>query len=90
MPALSGPLLVQSVVNEYTVRLADPITDVLYQKGNPVSVARLVKFNYPVDRLFEDRVPEVDPALTLKMGDTVAVRLRLRAKPRVYVAEIKQ
>ena len=90
LPALSGPFVIDGYLSEHAVRLADAVTEVPYHKGAGVSVARLVAFNFPYDSIFQERLPAVGEELELHEGDHVAIKLKLKTKPRVYIARILQ
>ena len=63
----------------------------LFQKGRPVSVARLIRFNFPVDWAGPESVESGGTGgeiKDLKVGDFIAVEPRITQYTRVYIARV--
>ena len=93
LPQCDGPFSICRVPTAHTVILEDPLTGDLFLGGKPVSVARLIRYHFPVDWAGPDAgdIPEavVDP-LSLTHGDFVAVEFNISRNTRVYVARVER
>ena len=88
LPRCDGPFKIAATPTAHSAVLVDPLTNEPIDNGKLVSIARLIRFDYPADSVTMD-VTEVpsrkDTIQNLKVGEYVAVEL---AKSRVNVARV--
>ena len=92
LPQSDGPYVVSRLPNTHTAILEDPFSGELFQAGRPVALARLTRFQYPLDWMNEyDNHPPQDEPLSdiLKVGDFVALEPYQRYGRRIYVGRIQ-
>ena len=90
LPQADGPFVVASVLDHHLCTLKDAVSHEPFMDNQHISLARLIRFKYPVDCV---GVESADPPLgltlsDLKKDDMVAVERRVGPKPQVHVARI--
>ena len=87
LPQSDGPYLVDTVHNDHTCTLLDAVSQTPYMQGSAISLARLIRYNYPVEFVGEsaDDPPNLSFCFDeLRSGDFVAVKVQRR----VFVGKI--
>ena len=88
LPRCDGPFKIAAAPTAHSVVLFDPLTNEPHDGGKLVSVARLIRFNYPVDYATwspAEAASRQEIIRSLKVGDLVAIEL---AKSRVNIARV--
>jgi hypothetical protein len=90
LPQADGPFQVDRVFDDHTCSLVDALTQLPFQSGQRISLARVIRFDYPtqcvntddtIDRLTSD-------TSALLPNQLVAAELKIGPVPRVYVARV--
>ena len=92
LPQCDGPFTIARVLSAHTVTLADTLTGEPVFQSKPVSIARLIRFNYPQQyagpEALADETVRSDFFEELKTGDFVACSPRTSAFDRVYLGRV--
>ena len=88
LPQCDGPYSILARPSAHTAILGEPLTGQVAFGSKPVSIARLVAFDFPLDCAFPAREEMTTDELleSLKRGDFVAVRFAAR----VHVAHVER
>ena len=92
LPQAEGPLQITKTPGPHAVVLADPLTGEPYQSGNLVATTRLIKFRFPPEWATAPLGSEdtSDESMELRVGDMVAVEVRINQNPRIHVASVRR
>jgi len=93
LPQCDGPFVISRVPTTHTAVLEDPLTGDLYLDGKPVSVARLIRYHFPVEWAgaeASELAEKVGDLTDLTMGDYIAVEPKVLTGKRVYIAKIER
>jgi len=93
LPQCDGPFLISRVPTSHTAILEDPLTGDLYLEGKPVSVARLIRYHFPVDWAgaeANELAEQVGDLSDLANGDYIAVEPKVLTGKRIHVARIER
>ena len=91
LPQCDGPFAISRLPTLHTAVLEDPLTLELYLSGKPISVARLIRFNFPASWAGPDASDLAESSgdiSHLKVGDLIGVEPRFSKNKRVYVARV--
>jgi len=93
LPQCDGPFSISRLPTAHTAVLEDPLTGNLFLDGRPVSVARLIRFNFPAAWSGPEAVElseQVGDLSGLRPGDMVAVEPRISQNKRVFIARVER
>ena len=91
LPQCDGPYTITKVIDTHNVMLEDILTGEAYLNGRPISVTRLIRFDFPPE--YATPQPDELPAevhSNLKIGDMIAVEYKAFAssRPQINVARV--
>ena len=92
MPQADGPFIVEKVLSGHTCTLKDCVSGLPYMNGTRISLARLIKFNYPVEyrTVEEQETPPGVPLEALTPGTFVAVETKLDQNVQIFIARVNR
>ena len=91
LPQCDGPYLISRIVDSHNVILEDCFTGEAYLQARPISVTRLIRFNFPPE-FIDTAIDEVQTTIDPQVGSMVAVEFRqfASARPQIFVAKVER
>ena len=90
LPQADGPYMVDRILGDHTCVLSDPITGHVSFKGKPISLARLIAFEFPAQALPDLADESTNVVGPISAGMYVAVEVSVQYRLRCYVAKVIQ
>ena len=96
LPQCDGPYIITHLPTAHTAVLEDPTTLETYHHGQPISVARLVRFQFPAEWNGPELTPEdaaanCDLVSKLRVGSFVAVEPDLPGcRQRIFIGRVER
>ena len=92
LPQADGPYLINSMPDDHTVTLVNPVTFEPFQHGKRISTARIIRFHFPAEHLEADQ-KELEESIArpfeVKVDDLIAVELH-KKDSNIFVARVKR
>jgi hypothetical protein len=90
LPQADGPFRVERIFDAHTCSLSHALSGLAYMHGQRISLARLIKFDFPSQYIQSDITPDqaLVPVMSLTPGEFVALELNLVGVPRIYIGRV--